>query len=74
MRGRSDTTDDILVMRTAVSVLVVVVMVMRSGVVVFLIQRRGVGRAEALPLLLGLLQDTAIGQRAEPTQQFPIHL
>lgn len=38
VRGRSDTTDDVLVMRTAVSVLVVVVMVMRSGVVVFLVQ------------------------------------
>lgn len=57
------------VVRTAVSVMVV-----RSGVVVFLIQGRGVGGAKALPLLLGLLQDTAVGQSAEPAQQFPIHL
>jgi len=63
-----------LVVRTAVSVLVVVVMMVRSGVVVFLVQGRGVGGAKPLPLLLGLLQDTAVGQSAEPAQQFPIHL
>lgn len=56
------------------SVLVVVVVMMRSGVVVFLVQGRGVGGAEALSLFLCLLQDTAIGQGTEPTQQFPIHL
>lgn len=60
--------------RTAVPVLVVVVVVVRSGVVVFLVEGRGVGRAKALPLLLGLLQDTAVGQSAEPAQQLPIHL
>lgn len=36
--GRIDTTDYILVVRAAVSVLVVVVMMVRSGVVVFLVQ------------------------------------
>lgn len=63
-----------LVMRTAVSVLMVVVMMVRSGMVIFFIQRRGVGGAKALPLLLGLLQDTAVGQGTEPAQQFPVHL
>lgn len=61
------------VMRAGVSVLVVVMMV-RSGVVVFLIQGWWVGGAEALPLLLGLLQDAAVGQSTEPAQQFPINL
>lgn len=37
-RGGSDTAEDVLVMRAAVSVLVVVVVMVRSGVVVFLIQ------------------------------------
>lgn len=67
-------TCDILVVRAAVSVLVMVVMMVRSGVVVFLIQRWGVGGAEALSLLLGLLQNTAVGQSAEPAQQLPINL
>lgn len=61
-------------MGAAVSVLVVVVVMVRSGVVVFLVQGRGVGGAEALPLLLGLLQDAAVGQSTEPAQQFPVHL
>lgn len=63
-------------MRAAVSVLllVVVVMMVRSGVVVFLIQGGGVGGAKALPLLLGLLQDTAVRQGTEPAEQFPVHL
>lgn len=74
VRGRSDTTENILVVRTAVSVLVMVVVMMRSGVVVFLVQGGRVGGAEALPLLLGLLQDTAVGKGTEPAQQFPIHL
>lgn len=73
-RRRNYSTADILVVRTAVSVLVVVVMMVWSGVVVFLIQRGGVGGTEALPLLLSLLQDAAVGQRTEPTQQFSIHL
>lgn len=73
--SRGETTEDILVVRTAVSVLVVVVVMMvRSGVVVFLIQGRWVGGAEAFPLLLCFLQDTAVGQSAEPAQQLPIHL
>lgn len=72
--GRNDTTDYILVVRAAVSVLVVVVVMVRSGVVVFLIQGRGVGGAKALSLFLCLLQDTAIGQGTKPAQQFPIHL
>lgn len=38
LRERADTTVDILVVRTAVSVLVMVMMMVRSGVVVFLIQ------------------------------------
>lgn len=78
MRGRSEQQNNryILVVRAAMSVLVVamVVMVVRSGVVVFLIQGRGVGGAKALSLLLGLLQDPAVGQGTEPAQQFPIHL
>lgn len=62
-------------MRAAVSVLVVVmVMMVRSGVVVFLVQGWGVRGTEALPLLLGLLQDTPVGQSTEPAQQFPVHL
>lgn len=66
---------DILVVGAAVSVLVVVMMmVMRSGVVVFLIQGRGVGGAEALPLFFSLLQDAAVGQSAEPAQQLAVHL
>jgi len=73
----NDPTEDVLVMRAAVSVLllvVVVVMMVRSGVVVFLIQGGGVGGAKALPLLLGLLQDTAVRQGTEPAEQFPVHL
>lgn len=58
----------------SVLVVVLVVMVVRSGVVVFLVQGRGVGGAKALSLLLGLLQDPAVGQGTEPAQQFPIHL
>ena len=56
------------------SVLVVVVMVMvLPGVVVLLVERGRVG-AEALPLLLGLLQDPAVRQCAEPAQQLTVHL
>lgn len=61
------------VVRTAVSVVMVVMMV-RSGVVVFLVQGWGVGRAKALPLLLGLLQDAAVGESTQPAQQLSIHL
>lgn len=64
----------ILVVRAAVSVLVMVVMMVRSGVVVFLIQWWGVGGAKAFSLFLGLLENTAVGQSAEPAQQLPINL
>lgn len=63
------------VMGAAVSVMVVVVMVMmRSGVVVFLIEGRRIGGAKTFPLLLRLLQDTAVRQRTQPAEQLTIDL
>lgn len=64
----------ILVVGTAVSVLLMVVVMVLSGVMIFLVQGWGVGGAKALSLLLGLLQDTAVGQSTEPAQELPIHL
>lgn len=69
------------VMGAAVSVLVmlvgmvvvVVVMMMRSGVVIFLIEGR-IGWAKTFPLLLSLLQDTAVRQCTQPAEQLTIHL
>lgn len=62
------------VVRTAVSVLVMVVMMVRSGVMVFLVQGGGVGGAKAFPLFFSLLQDTAVGQSTKPAEQFTVHL
>lgn len=57
------------------AVAVVRVVVVRPGVLVLLPEGGGgVGGAESLPLLLGLLKDPAVRQSTQPAEELTVHL